>query len=166
MARPPKRVVPPAKTRRALAKLRRAVKAAETAGGGGEGGEGLTRWESEFAASLEERLETYGSAFTDPAKGGAEEALSARQAQKLREIAKKARGGGGGGTSSKRQGGLKRGGGFKPKRPTFKARARDVDEDAPPSPPERPRFTVIDGGGGGGGGDGQGGNGQGGGDDA
>lgn len=73
------------KTRRALAKVRRAVAQAEAAG------VSLSAWESDFAESVEDRLETYGSAFVDPAKGAREEALSTLQAQKLREIARKSR---------------------------------------------------------------------------
>lgn len=80
------RTVDARKTRRALAKLRRAVAAAEG------GGVGLSAWEAEFAESVETRLEIYGSAFTDPAKGALEEPLSARQAMKLREIARQAKG--------------------------------------------------------------------------
>ncbi len=78
------RTVDARKTRRALSKLRRAVAAAET-------GAGLSAWEAEFAESVEARLEAYGSAFTDPAKGALEEPLSARQAVKLREIARQAK---------------------------------------------------------------------------
>lgn len=88
----PPRKVDERKTRRALRKLRRAVDAAE---GGGEKAK-LSDWEKEFAESVEKRLETYGSAFTDPSKGVLDEPLSARQAAKLSEIGRKARGKGGG----------------------------------------------------------------------
>ena len=69
-------------TRKALRKLRRAVKRAEEAGG-------LSAWEQEFAESVEERLEEYGSAFSDPEKGGRDDALSVMQALKVREIGAK-----------------------------------------------------------------------------
>ena len=77
------------KTKRALRRLDRARKAAEEAG---TPDRELSEWEGEFLGSLEERLETYGSAFNDPDKGNTEDALSARQALKLREIEKKAKG--------------------------------------------------------------------------
>lgn len=90
------REVDPRKTRRALAKLRRAVAKADAKdsdGAAGDGGEpsaaGLTAWEREFAESLETRLTQYGSAFRDPTKGALEEPLSLRQAAKLRELAGK-----------------------------------------------------------------------------
>ncbi|MCG8440773.1 MAG: hypothetical protein MI723_03100 [Caulobacterales bacterium] len=83
----PTRTVDERKTRRALRKLRRVVDAAKA-----EGRE-LSEWEAEFARSLEERLTTFGSAFRDPAKGRLDEPLSARQARKVREIAKKGAGG-------------------------------------------------------------------------
>ena len=99
----PPRKVDERKTRKALRKLRRAVDAAE---GRGEKAE-LSDWEKEFTQSVEKRLETYGSAFTDPSKGALDEPLSARQAAKLTEIGRKARGKGQG---------LKRSGPIKPKR--------------------------------------------------
>ncbi len=51
----------------------------------------LSEWEREFLASLKERLETYGSAFTDPNLGDEEEALSILQDFKLRQVAREAR---------------------------------------------------------------------------
>lgn len=122
------------KTRAALRKLRRAVaQAEERAKEGGEDAK-LSDWERDFAKSVETKLETYGSAFRDPSKGRLEEPLSARQAQKLREIGKKAAGKGGG---------LKRGSSFKPKAPPKRGgRVRDVsviEEDETPPAPKRPR---------------------------
>jgi hypothetical protein len=73
------------KARKALRRLERAIRSAETEG------EGLSDWEAEFAQSVKERLETYGSAFNDPEKGNRDEALSILQAQKVREIANKAK---------------------------------------------------------------------------
>jgi hypothetical protein len=49
-------------------------------------------WEEEFLREVDERLERYGSAFHNLAKGQAEEALSRLQAHKLKEIAAKAKG--------------------------------------------------------------------------
>lgn len=75
------------KTRRAIAKLRRAVEQAEASGGAVT----LSDWETEFASGVTERLETFGSAFCDPAKGEADEPLSVLQAQKLAQISAKVR---------------------------------------------------------------------------
>lgn len=75
--------VAPAKTRKAMRRVQRAVEVAR------QNGEELSEWEAEFVRSLEERLDTYGSAFTDPQKGALDEALSQRQSRKVREIAKK-----------------------------------------------------------------------------
>jgi hypothetical protein len=88
----PSRKVDERKTRKALRKVRRAIDAAAE-----EGGVPLSDWEQEFARSVEQRLSTYGSAFRDAAKGALEEPLSARQAAKLSEIGRKARGKGGAG---------------------------------------------------------------------
>jgi len=75
------------KKRKALRKLRRAALLAE------QGlGPPLSDWETQFLEDVEARIETYGSAFGDPEKGGADEPLSALQTFKLREIDKKARG--------------------------------------------------------------------------
>jgi hypothetical protein len=49
-------------------------------------------WESEFLTEVDQRLEKYGSAFHNLAKGRKDEALSTLQTAKLREIAAKARG--------------------------------------------------------------------------
>lgn len=80
------RSVDPRKTRKAMAKVRRVAEALRE-----ENGVGMTAWEEEFAESLEARLETYGSAFADRAKGPLDEALSMRQTAMLRLLAKKAR---------------------------------------------------------------------------
>lgn len=134
------------KTRKALRKLRKARDRAEI-----DGGPGLTDWEKEFVDGVEERLETYGSAFNDPEKGALDEALSARQTQIVRQIDKKARGKG-----------MKRSG-FKSKSPQPTPNSRDIREDAPvelriatttpdsekqapQAPCEQPRLRVISGG--------------------
>ncbi len=51
-----------------------------------------SEWEKEFLGEVETRLEKYGSAFHNLAKGRPEEALSNLQSVKLREIAAKAKG--------------------------------------------------------------------------
>jgi hypothetical protein len=73
--------------RAALKALKRARKASE------EARVALSDWEGEFLGSVEGRVERYGRAFRDPEKGGTTSALSILQAQKLREIAVKAKGG-------------------------------------------------------------------------
>lgn len=58
-------------------------------------GEGLvdySAWENEFLTEVDQRLEKYGSAFHDLSKGRKDDALSALQTVKLKEIAAKARG--------------------------------------------------------------------------
>jgi hypothetical protein len=77
------RRVDPALTKRAIGALKRAAdKAAATP-------EGLSAWEAEFLTSLDTRLKTYGSAFSDPDKGQLSAPLSLRQGLKVRQIAKK-----------------------------------------------------------------------------
>lgn len=129
------------KKRKALRKLRKAADLAAR----GEGPP-LSDWEKEFLEEVEERIETYGSAFADPEKGNLEEPMSALQTRKLKEIDKKARG----------QGGMK-GGGFKTrkplgskKKPAYTPRVRQLDEDLedetpPPTPQrrEKPTLNVI-----------------------
>ena len=75
------------KKRAALRKLRKAALLAE------QGlGPPLSDWEREFLEEVQERIETFGSAFADPQKGSEGEALSSLQQVKLKEIDKKARG--------------------------------------------------------------------------
>lgn len=57
-----------------------------------EGAVDYSQWESEFLTEVDQRLEKYGSAFANLAKGRKEEALSTLQTVKLKEIAAKARG--------------------------------------------------------------------------
>ncbi|WP_417481914.1 hypothetical protein [Maricaulis sp.] len=118
------------KTRKALRRLERAKRAAEQAG---TPDASLSEWEGEFLGSLEERLETYGSAFNDPGKGDTEEALSARQALKLREIEKKAAG--------KARKPMSQGKGFKRKTPGPAPRSRDINEDFDRAPPPAPKLV-------------------------
>ena len=147
------------KKRKALRKIRKAAMLAE------QGlGPPLSDWEKQFLEEVEDRIETYGSAFHDSEKGAPDEALSALQHLKLREIDKKARGKARSGFGSK--------GGFKRKSAPRVRQLNDDLEDAPPAPkpskPElvraseitpsdpppkrpakpkaRPKFTVIEGG--------------------
>ena len=73
--------------RAALRALQKAKRAAD------ESQVKLSDWEGEFLGSVEGRVERYGRAFRDPEKGGPGAALSMLQAQKLKEIAVKAKGG-------------------------------------------------------------------------
>lgn len=111
------------KKRKALRKIRKAAMLAE------QGlGPPLSDWEKQFLEEVEERIETYGSAFHDPEKGAADEALSSLQHIKLREIDKKARGKAKSGFGSK--------GGFKRK---TSPRVRQIDEDEEDTPvPAKP----------------------------
>jgi hypothetical protein len=72
--------------RSALNALKRAKRAAE------KSGIELSDWEGEFLGSVTQRIETYGRAFGDPEKGGRDQALSANQTIKLKEIVAKAKG--------------------------------------------------------------------------
>ncbi len=129
-------------TKKALRKLRKAKSRAES-----KDGPGLTDWEKEFFDGVEERLETFGSAFADPEKGNLDSALSAKQTHIVREIDKKSR---------KKDGGLKRSS-FKPKKShaksksNFKPRGRDINEDLvdeevikPPSKTNPPKLKIIE----------------------
>lgn len=119
------------KKRAALRKLRKAAALAE------QGlGPDLSDWEKQFLEEVEQRIETYGSAFADPMKGDEGEALSSLQQMKLKEIDKKARG--------KARKGLKsRKGGFNAR---STPRVRQVDEDVDPDrspPPQTPARGTI-----------------------
>ena len=142
------------KTKRALRKI--ALAKAKAAQGGDD--TQLNEWESEFVDSVEERLDTFGSAFNDPEKGALSEPLSARQNVKLREIEKKAKGKArkpmsrGKGFQPKSGGGFKNSS-FKRKGKTTSPRVRDINDDmigAVPntSPPEantpEPRVTPAE----------------------
>tara|TARA_R110000822_G_scaffold9581_1_gene36985 strand:+ start:601 stop:1122 length:522 start_codon:yes stop_codon:yes gene_type:complete len=118
------------KKRAALRKLRKAAALAE------QGlGPPLSDWEKQFLEEVEERIETYGSAFADPLKGSDGEALSSLQQMKLKEIDKKARG-----KAKTGFGGKKKTSSFN-KRPTPRVRQLDddlVDDDPTPPTPEPP----------------------------
>lgn len=147
------------KTKRALRRLARAKAKAEAAGEDAK----LSEWEDEFVASVEDRLNTFGSAFNDPEKGQLDEALSGKQSLKLREIEKKAAGktrkpmSRGSGFKPKPEGGFKRSS-FKPKTDRPTPRVRDINDDMPeneapapetdaaPRPAHPPRLRVVKGG--------------------
>ena len=123
-------------TRKALARIRQAKEAVERAIAKSEDPDAaeaarteLTDWETEFMASVEERLDKFGSAFADPRLGRDGEALSRLQLAKLKEIENKAKGKGGGfkrGSSFK-----SRGSGFKRKTPPRRSNTRDINDDLP-----------------------------------
>jgi TorA maturation chaperone TorD len=77
------RRVDPQLTKQALNALRRAADKAKASE------EGLSEWEEGFLHSVTERLNTYGSAFSDPDKGQTSAPLSLRQGLKVRQISKK-----------------------------------------------------------------------------
>jgi hypothetical protein len=89
------REVDPRTTRKALRRVRKLTEASASEGAGP-----YSDWEQAFLAELDQRLETYGSAFHDASKGRLDEALSTLQDVKLKEIAAKARAG----SRAKRQG--------------------------------------------------------------
>ena len=145
------------KTGKALRRLKRAAERVAAV----EGGPGLTDWEKDFVAGVTERLETYGSAFRDPAKGALDEALSQRQTQIVRALDKKGRpkikaSGKPDGAAGDRPAPRTT---FKRKPPVRASRSRDINEDvpaepaapiaeAPPLPPPRgrPALRLIAGG--------------------
>lgn len=85
------REVDPKQTRKALRRVRRLAALKEGVKDGATAPD-FSGWEEEFLSEVAARLDTYGSAFADPGKGRLEEALSVLQAQKLREIERKAKG--------------------------------------------------------------------------
>lgn len=117
------------KKRKALRKIRKAAMLAE------QGlGPPLSDWEKQFLEEVEARIETYGSAFHDSEKGAPDEALSALQHVKLREIDKKARGKAKSGFGSK--------GGFKRKSAPRVRQLNDDLEETPPVPePSKPALV-------------------------
>jgi hypothetical protein len=119
------------KKRAALRKLRRAALLAAAGTG-----PALSDWETRFLADVDARIETYGAAFADTSKGGAEDVLSNLQRQKLHEIDRKTRGKG------RKPFGAKSG--FQKKPPP--ADDPPADEDPPPRPSGPPKLTLIQGG--------------------
>ncbi len=78
------REVDPKRTRKALRLVRKLAEASPL--------EDFSSWEKEFLDEVGARLDTFGSAFNDAAKGRLDEALSKLQTVKLKEIAAKAAG--------------------------------------------------------------------------
>lgn len=113
------REVDPKRTRKALRQVRKLASLQATAGGAAP--PDYSGWEKEFLSEVEARLDKYGSAFADLGKGAPDEALSRLQAQKLKEIEKKAK--------DQANGKEPRGSGFKRKTPPW-AKPAPTDEDA------------------------------------
>ncbi|KPP81263.1 MAG: hypothetical protein HLUCCA04_09745 [Oceanicaulis sp. HLUCCA04] len=129
------------KALRRLDRVRRALAEAQADGDSEAAREAralLTEWEDEFLGSVEERLNTFGSAFTDPEKGALDEPLSQLQAAKLKELEAKAKG-----KETRpwlrssfkpKEGGARSS--FSSKRPERRSSTRDVNEDVEPDFPE------------------------------
>ncbi len=112
------------KTRKALRKLKRVAERAQS----GDAAD-LNEWEQEFVDGVKERLETYGSAFRDPAKGPLDEALSQRQTHIVRVLDKKTRPKSEKAKALADRKPLKAKSGFKRKAPVSKSRVRDIHDD-------------------------------------
>lgn len=80
------REVDPRRTRKAQRLIDRLKREAEDAA------TPYSNWEETFLTEVDQRLDKYGSAFNSYEKGSPEEAVSRLQAQKLKEIAAKAKG--------------------------------------------------------------------------
>jgi hypothetical protein len=107
----------------------------------------ISDWEEEFADSVDDRLEKFGSAFQDRQKGGPSDALSNRQKQVLAQMRRKAKDKG---KQSPKGKTLKPRSSFKNKS-GFKPRVRHIEddlvEDEAPRPENRkPSLKVIKGG--------------------
>jgi hypothetical protein len=85
------RLVDPKRTRKALRKVRQLSALVAKPDAPNPDAVDYSGWEREFLHEVEDRLDKFGSAFADPAKGSLDEALSLRQAQKLKELAAKAK---------------------------------------------------------------------------
>lgn len=133
------------KALRRLERVRRALADAEADGDTEAAREAralLTEWEDEFLGSVEERLNTFGSAFNDPEKGLLDEPLSQLQAAKLKELEAKAKGKEirpwmRSSFKPKEKGARS---GFSSKRAAPRANIRDINDDVPEAPvkPARP----------------------------
>ncbi|PHR91362.1 MAG: hypothetical protein COA69_12700 [Robiginitomaculum sp.] len=146
-----------ARARRARTDLRKLQKAKADLKKLGE----ITDWEEEFSGSVEERLEKYGSAFTDLQKGAPSDALSRLQKQVLAQMRKKARDKGkqapeADGKSWQNKSSFKPRSSFKNKS-GFKPRVRHIEDElggdepdmtppAPPRPKGKPSLRIIKGG--------------------
>lgn len=141
------------KAKTALRKLRRIKSELDLAGD-------TTDWEAEFSESVTERLEEFGSAFADPAKGGYGEALSyaqksviAQMKRKAKQIKEEKRACDAGedpnnSTFKPRSSFQSKGSGFKRKGKAFTPRVRDInddmDDEAPRDQMPPPRTTPKD----------------------
>jgi hypothetical protein len=88
------RAVDPRRTRKALRAVKKlaALEQPDPETGEIRTAESYSDWEREFLGEVEKRLDKFGSAFANLAKGRPEDALSNLQSAKLREIAAKAAG--------------------------------------------------------------------------
>ena len=132
---------------RRLERTRRALEDAEASGNAEEAAAiraSLSDWEADFIASVQDRLETFGSAFADPEKGDLESPLSRLQEAKLKELEKKAKG-----EETrpwmKRSSFKSKGAGFKSKSAPPRASGRDINDDLEPpaSPQERQAPRIV-----------------------
>lgn len=114
------RDVDPKRTRKALRQVRKLASLQEAATEGAPTPD-YSGWEKEFLSEVEARLDKYGSAFADLGKGAPDEALSRLQAQKLKEIEKKAK--------DQAAGKEPRRSGFKKKAPPWAKPAAKDDEE-------------------------------------
>jgi len=123
------------KKRAALRKLRRAADLAA------QGlGPPLTDWEVAFLDEVGGRIEKYGSAFSDPMKGGEGEALSGLQQLKLKQIDTKARGKEVKGFGAKKPMGQKH---RMPAPPGRQAATLAPPPEVPPPPRSRPSLVPV-----------------------
>ena len=84
------REIDPKSKRKAMRQLAR-LKAAANDQDGAAAAVAYSEWETEFIEGVSERIDKFGSAFSDFGKGAPDAALSRLQEQKLKELAKKAR---------------------------------------------------------------------------
>lgn len=94
----------------------------------------LTEWEDEFAGSVTERLDQFGSAFHDREKGRPGDALSFAQKRVVASLKKKAKPK----KSGEKEPRYKRRSTFKSKTPKFTPRVRQLDEDFDEASPAKP----------------------------
>jgi hypothetical protein len=91
--RPTPRKIDPKRTRKAQRIVRRLIERGKDVPEDADAqNPDYSHWEQEFLSEVDARLDRYGSAFYSRSKGRAEEPLSRLQAQKLKEIAAKAKG--------------------------------------------------------------------------
>ncbi|NNE57239.1 MAG: hypothetical protein HKN36_03940 [Hellea sp.] len=99
----------------------------------------LTDWEEEFAGSVSERLDKFGSAFQDPQLGRPADALSFSQKKVVAALKKKAKEKTGNPKAEDSQNAYKPRSSFKPKggfkNKNYKPNVRQIEEDLPDEAP-------------------------------